>query len=100
VRYPPNGGSVDVCLELRDGRIQLTVDDAGPGVPADMRERVFEPFFRVLGSQQPGTGLGLAIVRSAGQALHGRAMLDARPDGRAGARFIYSQPAASGPGPC
>ena len=95
VRYSPDGGSVDVCLERRDGRILLTVDDSGPGIPADKRERVFEPFFRVLGSHQPGTGLGLAIVRSAAQALRGQAALQERPDGRDGARFAYSQPAAA-----
>jgi len=95
VRYSPDGGSVDVCLEHRDGRILLTVDDAGPGIPADKRERVFEPFFRVLGSQQPGTGLGLAIVRSAAQALRGDVMLCERPDGRSGTRVAYSQPATT-----
>jgi len=95
VRYTPDGGTVDVCLELRGAQILLTVDDSGPGVPADKRERVFEPFFRVLGSQQPGTGLGLAIVRSAAQALRGRVALEARPDGREGTRFAYSQPAAA-----
>jgi signal transduction histidine kinase len=93
VRYSPDGGSVDVCLEHRDGRILLIVDDSGPGIPADKRERVFEPFFRVLGSQQPGTGLGLAIVRSAAQALRGEVALRERPDGLRGTRFAYSQPA-------
>lgn len=96
VRYSPDGGSVDVCLEHHDGRILLTVDDAGPGIPADKRERVFEPFFRVLGSQQSGTGLGLAIVRSAAQALRGHASLQARPDGLSGTRFSYSQQATAG----
>ncbi len=95
VRYSPDGGSVDVCLETRDGRIVLTIDDTGPGIPADTRERVFEPFFRILGSQQPGTGLGLAIVRGAAQALGGQAHLSDRPDGRGGARFTYRQPAVA-----
>jgi len=95
VRYTPDGGTVDVNLELRGDEIELTIDDSGPGIPTDMRERVFEPFFRVLGSQQPVTGLGLAIVRSAAQALRGHAALEARPDGHEGTRFAYRQPMAS-----
>ena len=93
VRYSPDGGSVDVCLQARDGGLLLTVDDTGPGIPADKRERVFEPFFRILGSHQPGTGLGLAIVRGAAHALRGQVTLGDRPDGRPGTRFSYDQPA-------
>jgi two-component system sensor histidine kinase TctE len=41
---------------------QLAVEDSGPGIPATERERVFEPFYRVLGNEVDGSGLGLAIV--------------------------------------
>ena len=91
VRYTPPGGAVDVSVEARDGIAVLTVDDTGPGIDRPQRERVFEPFFRILGSQQAGSGLGLAIVRSAAQVLGGTIELSDRPDGRAGLRFIYRQ---------
>ncbi len=69
----------------------FAVEDTGPGIPADLRERVFEPFFRILGSHQSGNGLGLAIVRSAAQALGGNVELAQRLDGQPGLRFVYRQ---------
>ena len=91
VRYTPDGGWVDVSLVVEDGVAVLAVEDTGPGIPDDLRERVFEPFFRILGSQQNGNGLGLAIVRSAALALGGEVELAGRLDGRPGLRFVYRQ---------
>jgi two-component system OmpR family sensor kinase len=91
VRYTPPGGWVDVSLVVEDGLAVLAVEDTGPGVPPELRERVFEPFFRILGSRHSGNGLGLAIVRSAAQALGGRVELAGRLDGQPGLRFIYRQ---------
>jgi two-component system OmpR family sensor kinase len=90
-RYTPAGGWVDVSLVVEDGEAVLAIEDTGAGIPVDLRERVFEPFFRILGTQQSGNGLGLAIVRSAAQALGGRVELAARLDGQPGLRFIYRQ---------
>lgn len=61
IRYTPAGGHVTVRLGY-DDRAWLEVEDDGPGIPPDLREKVFERFWRVPGSGQPGTGLGLAIV--------------------------------------
>ncbi len=91
VRYTPAGGWVDVSLLVEDGEALFAVEDTGPGIPPELRERVFEPFFRILGSHQTGTGLGLAIARSAAQALGGRVELAARLDGQPGLRFVYRQ---------
>ena len=91
VKYTPAGGAVDVSVELVDGVAVFAVEDTGPGIDAALHDRVFEPFFRILGSQRQGSGLGLAIVRSAASALGGRVELAARRDGRAGLRFIYRQ---------
>ena len=46
------------------GRVVLSVEDSGPGIPAEERARVLEPFYRILGSGQPGSGLGLAIAQT------------------------------------
>ena len=91
VRYTPPGGWVDVSLVIDEGDALLAIEDTGPGIPSDLRERVFEPFFRVLGTQQSGNGLGLAIVRSAADALGGRVELTGRLDGQPGLRFAYRQ---------
>ncbi len=91
VRYTPTGGAVDVSVEVHDGRAVFSVEDTGPGIDPAQRDRVFEPFFRILGTQQVGSGLGLAIVRSAAQALGGTAGLSGRLDGGPGLRFTYRQ---------
>jgi two-component system OmpR family sensor kinase len=68
-KYTPNGGRVDVCLQVRDGNPTVEIADTGPGIPADERERVFDRFYRAgMGASRArtdvaGSGLGLAIVR-------------------------------------
>ncbi|MES2756249.1 MAG: ATP-binding protein [Pseudomonadota bacterium] len=63
-RYTPQGGRVLLsCRRKAGGGVCLTVSDSGPGIPAAMRERVFERFFRLAGAHTPGSGLGLSIVR-------------------------------------
>jgi two-component system OmpR family sensor kinase/two-component system sensor histidine kinase QseC len=67
VRYAGDGSRVEVRLGTEGGAAVLQVDDAGPGIPKEERERVFDRFYRRTsgtGSEQAGTGLGLAIVRS------------------------------------
>jgi len=67
IRYTPAKGEVTVCVETVAGEIVLSVQDNGPGIPEAERERVFERFHRVLGTQSEGCGLGLAIVREIAQ---------------------------------
>jgi two-component system OmpR family sensor kinase/two-component system sensor histidine kinase QseC len=66
VRYAPARSTVlvRVSMAASDGRPVLTVDDAGPGIPAAERARVFDRFVRRSDGSQPGSGLGLAIVRA------------------------------------
>ena len=81
VRYSPPGTAVQVKLARKGGAAVLTVDDAGPGIPAAERERVFDRFYRRTESDEGGSGLGLAIVKSVA-ARHGAAVtLDASPAG-------------------
>src|SRR5262249_52421781 len=63
IRYTPNGGFVKVYLEDLGKEFRLRVIDNGPGIPAELRSRVFERFYRVIGNTAQGSGLGLAIVQ-------------------------------------
>ena len=63
LRYTPAGGSVTVRVRVDANRPILEVDDTGPGIAPAERTRVFERFYRILGSGAAGSGLGLAIVR-------------------------------------
>lgn len=68
IRYTPEGGSVVVELKQGSAEVELVVKDTGPGISPELRERVFERFFRVPGVQAEGTGLGLAIVKKLSEA--------------------------------
>jgi two-component system sensor histidine kinase TctE len=63
LRYTPAGGSVTVRVRVDANHPILEVDDTGPGIALGERARVFERFYRILGSGTAGSGLGLAIVR-------------------------------------
>lgn len=93
VRYTPAGGSVDVSLR-RLGRVAcFMVEDDGPGIGPDDLARVFDPFFRVLGSHETGSGLGLSIARAAAEAAGGDIELRNVDPPATGLRFIYRQAA-------
>lgn len=63
VRYTPPNGQIKVRLD-NTAPFEVTISDTGPGIDPNDRERVFDPFYRVLGTTVTGTGLGLAIVKS------------------------------------
>lgn len=69
LRYTPAGGRVTVRLQPNESgdRVELDIEDSGPGIAPAERERVFDRFYRVLGSQSDGSGLGLAIVKEIAQ---------------------------------
>jgi signal transduction histidine kinase len=84
----PQGGKVELIAAAADSELLISVQDSGSGVPADLRERIWEPFFT---TRQRGTGLGLAIVRKRVQEVGGSASLDVSRNGR-GALFQLRVP--------
>jgi len=68
----PRGGVVSISVKQADDGLSITVKDSGPGVPVELRERIWEPFFT---TRQRGTGLGLSIVRKRMQEVGGAASL-------------------------
>ncbi len=64
VRYTPASGQIELACGSVDGLVFLRVSDSGPGIPEEMREKVFERFFRLPGASASGSGLGLSIVKS------------------------------------
>ncbi len=84
----PAGGEVTITQLTEGDDLVIYVQDGGPGIPDDLRQRVWEPFFT---TKQRGTGLGLAIVRKRMQEAGGIARLTARVNG-SGARFELRVP--------
>lgn len=111
VRYTPEGGRITIDLALGEDanphdrhHALLRVSDTGPGIPEAERSRVFDPFYRVLGTGVEGTGLGLAIVKTiAGKYDVEVTLSDAATDMTDGTNDINgaaSAPVRSGPGLC
>jgi signal transduction histidine kinase len=97
IQWSPAGSTVEVRLVGLDDAIEVTVDDAGPGVPLELREEIFRPFVRgpSLNGQRIGYGLGLAIVRSAVDSQGGTIEVGSAPQG--GARFHVVLPRSARP---
>jgi len=105
VKYTPAGGRVDVSLAASEGRTVLSVEDSGPGIDGDDRERVFDRFFRA-GAEggradeapQTGSGLGLAIVKAIA-ARHGATLELGRSERLGGLRVDVGFPVEPGLSP-
>src|SRR3989344_2552883 len=64
IRYTPDNGSIQIVIKPDDkNNVIFSVIDTGPGIPEELKERVFERFFRIIGNKATGSGLGLAIVQ-------------------------------------
>lgn len=94
IRYTPAGGSVTVGCGQNAEYAFLCVEDSGPGIPEALRERVFERFYRLPGTQGNGCGLGLAIVRQIAR-QHGAEVVIEHSETLGGARIELRFPLAS-----
>lgn len=90
-KYAPAGTAIRVSARRREGAIEISVTDQGPGVPPSERERVFEKFYRAPhAGRASGTGLGLAICKGLVEAHGGHIWVEDVPTG--GARFVFTLP--------
>ncbi len=86
IRYSPPNSEVRITIERQLNHIVLSVIDNGPGIADDMKERIFERFYRVLGSNESGSGLGLSIVHQIAKLHDADIRLD-NPDSGRGLAF-------------
>ena len=97
-RHTPEGGSITLRARQIGTNVELSVQDSGPGVSAEVLERIFERFYRTDSSRQRdgdmgGSGLGLAIARSIVQAHGGQLSAESEPE--QGLKIIISLPVSS-----
>jgi signal transduction histidine kinase len=80
-RHSPRGGTVTIEVLLDGPAIRVRVADEGPGIPPELREKVFEAFYRGRDEpERPGSGLGLAIAQAIVTAHGGRIWVDGSGD--------------------
>lgn len=61
IRYTPNGSQIDLSAQIQNNKLLICIEDNGNGIPQSERERVLNPFYRILGSGETGTGTGLGL---------------------------------------
>lgn len=88
----PEGTTITVALRRENDALRFSVKDEGPGVPADDKHRIFEPFQRGETGAANGTGLGLAITKGIVQALDGNLGVESPLTPKGGARFWLAFP--------
>ena len=95
IRHAPEHSEVCIASVLRDGRLELRVSDAGPGISPELRSKVFEPFVQLENGDRvvtrAGRGLGLTFCKLAVEALGGTIGVD---DASPGASFWAAFPTA------
>jgi signal transduction histidine kinase len=98
VKYGPAGQAIVAGVARAGNRVRVWVDDEGPGVPAALRERIWEPYYRLnreIDRVVGGSGIGLSVVRGLVARHGGRTWMEDAPAG--GARFVAEFPAARMP---
>jgi len=97
LNHSPRGGTVTLGSEQTEGWWRVAIEDEGPGVPADQRERIFERFVRLAANgENGGSGLGLAISRSIVNLHRGRIRAEQAANGR-GLRVVFEIPVKAVP---
>jgi two-component system, OmpR family, sensor histidine kinase QseC len=82
IRYSPANSLIQVILKETTDKINLMVIDNGPGIPKNLRGRVFERFFRILGTNSAGSGLGLGIVQQIAELHNAKVELSTPENGQ------------------
>ncbi|HEV2058899.1 MAG TPA: HAMP domain-containing sensor histidine kinase [Solirubrobacteraceae bacterium] len=99
IRHTPPGTHVRAAVERVDGQVRLTVEDDGPGIPPELKDRVFERFVRGVGDRGGSSGLGLSIVHAVAQSHGGKVTVKSPAMNGAsrahGTRFEVTLPASS-----
>jgi two-component system phosphate regulon sensor histidine kinase PhoR len=84
IKYSPAGSTIGIRVERSEARALIAIEDQGPGIPAEYRDRIFDRFFRVDPSRSRnggGAGLGLAIAKWAVELHGGQISVHERPGG-------------------
>jgi signal transduction histidine kinase len=89
----PDNGSILVVVDNQDNMVNVSIEDSGPGIPAELAEKIWDPFFT---TKDKGTGLGLGIVKNIVKSHNGNIVIENLPAG--GTRVAINLPVMQGEG--
>jgi len=93
VKYAPPGTSIRLDWAMAEGTVRIGIQDEGPGIPPEWRERIFEPYARRDTHTARGSGIGLYAAKRLAESMGGHLWCEPAPDH--GARFVIALPAAA-----
>lgn len=93
IKFTPSGGSVSVAAEQADHEIKVLIQDSGPGIPEEQKDRIFERFAQIGNKNRSGLGLGLYISKTLVELHHGKLWVESS-DG-SGSTFSFTLPKRS-----
>jgi two-component system, sensor histidine kinase and response regulator len=95
LKFTPEGAAVVLSLEKIENNVVFRVNDKGPGIPLEFRDKIFNKFYQISSREvkkQSGVGLGLAFCRMAVEAMKGEIWVEDRPDSEPGSSFCIKLP--------
>lgn len=93
VKYAPPGTRIRIDWKMAEGTVRIGVEDQGPGIPEEWRERIFEPYARRDTQTARGSGIGLYAAKRLGESMGAHLWCEPAPDH--GARFVIALPAVA-----
>ncbi len=93
VKYAPPGTHIRIDWQMAEGIVRIGVEDEGPGIPPEWRERIFQPYARLDTHTARGSGIGLYAAKRLAESMAGHLWSEPAPDH--GARFVIALPAAA-----
>jgi signal transduction histidine kinase len=93
VKYAPPGTHIRIDWQMAEGNVRIGVEDEGPGIPPEWRERIFQPYARLDTHTARGSGIGLYAAKRLAESMGGHLWSEPAPDH--GARFVIALPAAA-----
>lgn len=95
VKYTPQGETVIIFTEVQNNQFKIQIEDSGPGIARDLRDKVFEPFYRSMDDinrKTPGAGLGLTIARGLLEGMQGTIRIEDKKSGGTGCAVLVTLP--------
>ncbi len=90
IKYTPNGGKVKISIESGSEGPSLIISDTGPGIPENIKTRIFDPFYREAGNPVSGSGLGMSIVKRIADLHKAKVTLENLPEGGLKVKVLFT----------